>query len=232
MAVNLVSRAQKLLMSPNTEWDVIDKEPADIAGILTTYVVPLVLIGVIAKTLAMVLFLAFSVTWLIWIVVDGVLGVATVYVMAFIIDALAPTFGAAKNFGQAFKVSAYSPTPFWIAAAAFILPWNLWVVTLLILLAGAGYSLYLLFIGLPKLMKPVADKAVVYVLAAMGVAIVLSLVFGFVVGQLRGSMGGIGVTGLSAECEDLARRGARGEITVNDQALAIRCSEQARDLYR
>ena len=43
-----------------------------------------------------------------------VLAVASVFVMGFIIDALAPTFGGQKGFNQAVKVAAYSYTPIWI----------------------------------------------------------------------------------------------------------------------
>ena len=56
-------------------------------------------------------------------------------------------------------------------------------------IAGGIYSLYLLFVGLPKLMKPAADKGVVYTLACIGVIIVIYLIVGYIQGRvLQGFM--------------------------------------------
>jgi hypothetical protein len=194
MAVNLVSRVQKLLMSPKTEWDVIDKEPTDVAGILTTYVGPLVVISAVAALAGLLIFginvgygivVRPSITsLLIQAVIQVVLGIVMVYVFAFIVDMLATTFGAQKNFNQAFKLAAYTPTASWVAGIAQLVPMIGWIVVL----AGGIYSLYLLFIGLPKLMKPPADKAVVYTLACIGVVIVLAIVVGLVVARVTTGM--------------------------------------------
>jgi len=194
MAVNLVSRVQKLLMSPKTEWDAIDTEQTDVMGILTTYVAPLVILGAVASLLGMLIFginVGYGIvikppitSLLIQAVISIVLGVGMVYVFAFIIDMLAPSFGAQKNFNQAFKVAAYAPTAAWVAGIAQIVPVIGWIVVL----AGAIYTLYLLFVGLPKLMKPPADKGTVYTLACIGVAIVLAIIVGFIVSRVAGGM--------------------------------------------
>jgi hypothetical protein len=44
------------------------------------------------------------------------------FIVAYIINALAPTFGATKNNDLAFKVAAYSYTPAWVAGVLQILP--------------------------------------------------------------------------------------------------------------
>ena len=53
-----------------------------------------------------------------------------VYVLALIIDALAPKFGGEKNAAQALKISAYSFTPALVAGALLIIPslgcWPCW----------------------------------------------------------------------------------------------------------
>src|SRR3546814_386237 len=87
-----------------------------------------------------------------------VLTLAAIYIVALVIDALAPTFGGQKNPIQALKVAVYSGTAGWVAGIASLLP------TLAILggLVGGLYSLYLLYLGLPRLMKAPEDKAVVY----------------------------------------------------------------------
>lgn len=191
MAVNLVSRVQKLLMSPNTEWDVIDKEPADIQGTLTTYVAPLIIAAQLATFLGLFFFarttvygvtVGPSITGLaINAVVGIVIGIVMVYVFAFIVDALAPSFGAQKNFGQAFKVSAYSGTAAWVGGIFNIIPFVGWIIALV----GAIYSLYLLFVGLPKLMKPAADKGTIYTLASIAVIIILYLIIGFIQARVQ-----------------------------------------------
>ena len=91
--------------------------------------------------------------------------------LAFIINALAPTFGAEKDSGKAFKVAVYSYTPAWIAGALQILP----ALGLLGIIA-ALYGLYLLYLGLPALMKAPQDKAVAYTAVVVVCAIVLSVV--------------------------------------------------------
>jgi hypothetical protein len=191
MAVNLVSRVQKILMSPKTEWDVIDKEPADIPGTLTTYVAPLIIAAQVATFIGLMLFarttvygvtVGPSITGLaINSVLAIVLGVVMVYVFAFIVDALAPSFGAQKNFGQAFKVSAFSGTAAWVGGIFNIIPYVGWILALV----GAIYSLYLLFVGLPKLMKPPADKGVIYTLACIAVIIILYIIIAFITARVR-----------------------------------------------
>jgi hypothetical protein len=195
MAVNLVSRVQKILLSPNSEWDVIDKEPADIPGTLTTYVAPLVIAAQVMSFLGLMLFARSTVYGItvgpsmtglaINAILGIVIGIAMVYVFAFIVDALAPTFGAQKNFGQAFKVSAFAGTASWVGGLFSIIPVIGWIIAI----AGGIYSLYLLFVGLPKLMKPAPDKGVVYTLACIGVIIVIYLIVGYIQGRvLQGFM--------------------------------------------
>jgi len=53
--MNLVARAKAILMTPKQEWAAIDTEPLDVTALLTGYVIPLALIGPIAR------FIGFSV---------------------------------------------------------------------------------------------------------------------------------------------------------------------------
>ena len=88
------------------------------------------------------------------------------YVLALIIDALAPTFGGEKSPIQALKVAAYSSTAFWVAGIFSIM-------TLLSILSLLGfYSLYLLYVGLPRLMKAPQEKAMGYTVIVIVCAIV------------------------------------------------------------
>ena len=82
-----------------------------------------------------------------------------------------PNFGANKNFNQALKVAAYTPTASWVAGVFMIIP-----LLGILALVGSIFSLYLLFVGLPKLMKPAADKGTTYTIVAIVVAIVAGII--------------------------------------------------------
>jgi hypothetical protein len=96
-----------------------------------------------------------------------VLTLIGVYVIAFLIDALAPTFGGRKDFNSAFKVAAYAPTAAWVAGVFALLP-ILSVLTILGL-----YSLYLFYIGLPALVRTPPERAIGYVLAVIVCAVIV-----------------------------------------------------------
>jgi hypothetical protein len=119
-----------------------------------------------------------------------------VYVLSLIVDALAPKFGGQKNGVQAFKVVAYASTASWIAGIGQVLPW----VSMLILLAGGIYSIYLLYLGLPQTMKCPAEKAAGYTAVTIVIAILLSWLISFAVGGIIGvgsTMRGSGLPGVS-----------------------------------
>ena len=184
----IVARVQRLLLSPATEWDVISGEAADVQKIYMNYVGPLVIAAALAAFIGMsfVGIAGFRLglgTGLTQLVLQIVLGLVMVYVLAFVINALAPTFGATPDMGQAFKVAAYSPTASWVAGLVMIIP-ALGIIALL----GALYSLYLLYVGLPKLMRPAQDKAVVYTLAVIGVMIVIGVVMAVVQSSMMPTM--------------------------------------------
>jgi len=100
-------------------------------------------------------------------IIQYVLALIGVYVIAFIIDALAPTFGGRKDFNSAFKVAAYAPTAAWVAGVFALLP------ILSVLTVPVLYSLYLLYIGLPMLMRTPPERAIGYVIAVIVCAVIV-----------------------------------------------------------
>ncbi|MBB5517409.1 Yip1 family protein [Amphiplicatus metriothermophilus] len=178
MAQDLIGRVQRLIVSPKAEWDAIDAESVEPQSVLIGYVAPLAAIPAIATVVGLGFLGPFAAGAAFQsALVSYVFALVWVFVFAFIINALAPTFGAEKNYRQAFKVAAYSPTAGWVAGVFMLIP-----VLSFLALIGALYSLYLLFVGLPKMMKPPADKALVYTLAAIVVAILASVLIGALVG--------------------------------------------------
>lgn len=183
----MVARIKRLITTPATEWDRIDAEPMTEKGIMTGWVAPLAAIGPAATLIGGQLFgwrilgavvkpalgsaiAGAVVTWL--------LAIAGAYVLAIIIDALAPTFGATKDKVAALKVAAFSATAGWLAGIFGIIP------SLAFLGILGLYSLYLFWIGLPKLMKAPGDKVIGYVAATIVSAVVIYMVVGAVATQL------------------------------------------------
>ena len=182
--MNLVDRVKRILMSPKTEWEVIDAESATPSELYTRYIMPLAAIGPIAHLIGSTVFgisIPFVGTYRVPIgsaitqaIVTYVLSLAGTYVLALIIDALAPTFNGRRSQIQALKLAAYSMTASWVAAIFALIP-------ALSPLALLGlYSLYLLYLGLPVLMKAPQDKAVGYIAVVIVMAIVLAMVIGAV----------------------------------------------------
>ena len=109
--------------------------------------------------------------------VTYVLSLVAVYVLALIIDGLAPTFNGQRSQIQALKVAAYSSTASWVAGIFALIP-GLRLLTILGL-----YSLYLLYLGLPIVMKAPREKATAYTVVVLLAAIVLFMLIGVVAGQ-------------------------------------------------
>jgi hypothetical protein len=188
--MDLVSRVKGILLNPKSEWATIDTEPATVGSLYSGYIVPLAAIPAVCGFIGMSIigysFLGVSTKasmsgGLTRAVVTFVMSLVSVYVMALIIDALAPSFGGQKSQMQALKVAAYSSTASWVAGIAAILP------ALSILGLVGLYSLYLLFVGLPVLMKAPAEKAMGYTVVVIIAAIVMYVVVGSVVVAVAGT---------------------------------------------
>jgi Yip1 domain len=183
--MTLLDRVKNILLTPREEWRVIDAEPATPAELYKEYIVPLAAIGPVAMAIGALVFgyHAFGVSYrppvgtlLSSAIVTFLLTLGGVYVLALIIDALAPHFGGTSNQIQALKVAAYASTASWVAGIFGLIP------ALSVLGILGLYSLYLLYLGLPVLMKAPEDKAAGYTGVVVIAAIVLFLVIGLVAG--------------------------------------------------
>jgi hypothetical protein len=203
--MNLVDRAKAIIMSPKTEWDVIAAEATPNQQLIVGYVLPLAAVAAVAAFIGQVLigvsvpFLGTMktgfVAGLVGLVFGVVMAVVMVFVVGIIADTLAPSFGGQKNLPQALKVAAYSYTPVWIVGILAIIP----ALGILVLLAGL-YAIYLMYLGLPKLMKAPQEKAAGYtavvVLAAIVIGIVIAAIGSLITAPAMmgaGAMGGSGV---------------------------------------
>jgi hypothetical protein len=188
---NLVARVRNILLTPKTEWPVIAAEPETTAGLYTQYILVLSALGPIAMFLKGTLIgtTTFLGTFrmdmgmgLTMLVVSYVLGLVGIFLLALIINALAPTFGGQKDQVQALKAAAYGATAAWVGGIAQIVPWIGWLVGL----AAAVYSIYLLYLGLPHTMKSPPEKAAGYTAVTIIAAIVLSWIIWAIIGSVIG----------------------------------------------
>jgi hypothetical protein len=177
-------RVANLLIAPAAEWTVIDREQIEPTRLALTYVAPLALIPAVAIVVALSLvgvqaggefhrapLLGVSISALLFFV----LTIVAVFAFAAVIDWLAPRFGAARNYRQAFKLSAYSITAAMVAGILAMAP-ALQIFALL----GASYSLYLLFVGAPRLMHPPETSAINYAIVTTFAAVLVALVVGLI----------------------------------------------------
>jgi hypothetical protein len=185
--MQLVQRAKNIIVSPRTEWDVIAAENTPSRDLVVGYVLPLAAVAAIAGFIGMTLIgqsLPFLGTFRMGIgwglglaIYNIIMAVVFVFVLGFIIDALAPTFNGQKNMAQATKLAAYSYTPAWLAGILGIIP-ALGILAII----GALYGLYLLYLGLPRLMKNPPDKSAGYT----ALVVVCAIVVGFIISMIGG----------------------------------------------
>jgi hypothetical protein len=175
---HLIERVKAILLTPTTEWPVIEREATTAADIYKGYVAPLAAIGAVASFIGLSLvgiggFFRVGVgAALVHAIVAYLLTFVVVFVVAWLVDTLAPTFGGQRDSLRALKVTAYSYTPAWVAAVLNLAP------ALAILgLIAALYGLYLLYLGLPLLMRNPTDKSLPYTIVIVLCAIVIGAVF-------------------------------------------------------
>ncbi len=136
----------------------------------------------------------------------------SVFIAGLIINALAPTFSGQQDALAALRVAAYSFTPAFVAGILGIFP----PLALLQLLAGL-YSIYLLYLGLPVLMKSPKETAPGYTALTVVCMIVVGIVLTGVLAAVRISpLGG----GYPRAMSDLSRE-AQSEAIGKQVAAKI-----------
>ena len=180
----MIDRIKGMLLSPRTEWPKVAAEPATVQSIYTGWVMILGLLGPIAiLLLTSVFFGGFGLLAAVASYVNTLVGIA---IIALIADLIAPTFGGTRDYVAALKLVAYAATAVWIAQIALVVP----VLGALVALAGAIYSVYLLFLGAPVLKKSSADKAVAYTI----VLLLCAIVIGYIISRILLGVGlGVGM---------------------------------------
>lgn len=183
MLAQLVARIKLMFTNPRAYWDEFSAEPGDLKALLVPKVLLLAalpaagsLIGGILgslwlpplagmRVMGALLFAAalqYGITLALWI---GT---------ALLIDALASTFGAQRDQGQALKLSFGAMLPMWLAGSLAVIPFG--ALAALAGIASFFYGGYLLHLGLPKLNGTPEDKALVYAISTIGILFVAAAV--------------------------------------------------------
>ena len=188
--MELVSRAQAILLKPKEEWVKIKGESTSIAQLFTSYAAILAAIPAVAQFIGFGLIgmrvpfygmFRFGLgTSLARAVVFYVFSLISVYALGFIINALAPSFGSTQNPANAMKLAVYSMTPAWVAGVLYIIP----ALGILVILASL-YGLYILYLGFATpMMETPKDKVMTYLVVSVVVVIVLSFVVSLIIGAI------------------------------------------------
>jgi hypothetical protein len=186
----LIDRAKNILLTPKTEWPVIAGEKATVQSLYVGYILILAAIGPIALALRGGIFgMGIGIA-----VISYAIALVMTYLLAWIVDALAPTFGGEKNLIRSLQLTAYSYTAAWVAGIFHLLPFVGGILALL----AAIYSFYTFYLGVPTLKKCPREKAAAYTIVVVVSGIVLGIVlfnvlFSLVIG---GSMMGMMGTGM------------------------------------
>ena len=181
----LIRRLKGILLEPHTEWPVIAEDKGDAAALLIRYVAILALLPALARFIgtALIGWYAPILSSLAGALIIYLSGFAIVYGLALIIDALAPMFGARKDFTAALKLAVYSTTPVWIAGIFLLVPGLSFLVIL------GLHGLYLLWTGLPVLMQAPPEKTLPYAATAGGCALIMTIGLGLSVAPLFSAPG-------------------------------------------
>jgi hypothetical protein len=191
--MSLITRAKNILLSPKTEWAAISLESETPQSLLGKYVIPMALIPAIALFIGYGLIgvdaVFFRINGIRWGVIMGlnsfIGSIISYFLCTLVIDALAPSFGSAKNMGRSAQLVAYASTAVWVAGIFHILP-NLGILSSILGL----YSIYLFYLGIPVMKGTPEDKQITYMIVSAIVIIVISIVVGMIVSRIIYAIGG------------------------------------------
>lgn len=197
---NLIQRVINIITKPKEEWQVVATEKPDLTKLLVGYALILAAIPAIATFIKLgvigMTYWGYTTRSVAGGIQQGLVQLISAligaYVLAWIIDLLAPSFDSRKDFGRSLQLSVYAATPQWLAGILFIFGLNF---SVLILVIGL-YAIYLLAVGMPILKGTPKDKVVGYVVVTIIAMIVLSFVVALIIGAIVGIFFGAKIPGM------------------------------------
>jgi hypothetical protein len=180
--MNIIERVKNILTKPKLEWLAIQTESTKSSSLLTSYLLPLAVLTSLATFIGYAFVFRYGDTTIaLYIAIIQLVSlVVAVYATVYIADALAPSFGSEKNLDRTAQLVIYASTPVFIGGLLTIIPDLGW----LGLLAGAVYSIYLLFLGLPILKKTPEDKVPIYLIVIVLAAGVIYWLVAYIIRRI------------------------------------------------
>jgi hypothetical protein len=169
--MKLVSRVMGLILTPEKEWSIIESERLSIRSLYQHYIVFLAAIPPFASFLGVWLFgfsrgplgeahVSFG-SGLFRAVVQYGLSLPMIFIVAFVISMVAPSFEGRTDDTRALALTAYSFTPAWLAAVFGLVPGLRWLDIL------GLYGVYIFYLGAPRMLKCPKDHVDVLTLVAL-----------------------------------------------------------------
>jgi hypothetical protein len=216
----LLERIKNIILTPKTEWLVIETESTTVGRLYTGYVMPMAGFAAVMSFIRMSVVgvsLPFGgvirtpvVSGLFSSLVTFVLGLIGLYLVGIVINMLSASFSGRRDSRRALQTAAYSLTPAWLGTALTFLP-----VGSLLQLAAGIYGIYVLYLGLPVMMQAKPNNASGYTASVVVCTILMGILFG-VVGA---TLGGVGrLTGYGAGSAMYDSRSPEARAAEADQA--------------
>ncbi|MFZ2639980.1 MAG: Yip1 family protein [Verrucomicrobiia bacterium] len=186
----IVPRIKNILMEPNQEWDAIKREELTVKEVYTRYLLAAAAIPALAHFVGQIISM-YSTQLPIGEIPIGIsravgrvalyyaLSLGSVYVTAFLINQLTPTFRSTTNLANAVKLAGFAWIAVWVAGILLVVP----MLRQLLVLA-LFYAIYVLYLGLPKLMDTPHDKAIPFTVAIGAAMFLLFIITGAFCGSL------------------------------------------------
>ena len=185
----IVTRVKNILMDPNQEWDAIQREELTVSDVYTRYLFAAAAVPALAHLIGQIVLIysALPIAQMPLSVSKAIFRVAifyglwlgSVHVTAFLINQLAPAFQSRPNFTNAVKLSGFAWVAVWAVGILLAVP----ILRQLLVLA-LFYAIYILHLGLPKLMATPNDKAIPFTCV---IAVAMFLLF-IMTGWFGGSL--------------------------------------------
>jgi hypothetical protein len=191
--MNLIERVKNILLTPKSEWIVINLETTTPVSLLKSYVLPLAAVACLGTLLGYLMYsgiyVNYNSSWMAGSIITKLISyLISFYLSVFVIDMLAPSFASEKNTGKSAQLVAYSLTPVYIGALLSFIPVIGWLMSI----AGTAYAVYLLYLGMGIMKKTPEDRKVVYIIVTAVIMIAIYLVLAAILGIIILSVMGIG----------------------------------------
>ena len=176
-AAGFISRALGMLLRPGRTWDRIAEDPAAPGALMRSYVAPLAAIPAACGVGGAIIFgfnianvgVRMSLPGLLnGAAVGFIVTLLAVWALAVFVDVTAPAFGGVRSRVAAMNLMAYGGTASWVGGLAELYP----SLGIPVGILAALYSLYAIFLGLPKLMR-IPEERRLYAFAAVLLAVLL-----------------------------------------------------------